>query len=39
VPLTRTVNGQQTPGLLVVLNEPWYDWAGLAEQFEVQVGP
>src|ERR1035441_184071 len=31
------VNGQQTPGLLVVLNEPWYDWAGLAEQFEVQV--
>jgi hypothetical protein len=37
VPLTRTINDQQTPGLLVVLNEPWYDWAGLAEQLEVQI--
>ncbi|MGA7241469.1 MAG: hypothetical protein WBY44_37650, partial [Bryobacteraceae bacterium] len=37
IPLTRTVSGQQTPGLMVVLNEAWYEWAGLAERFEVQI--
>jgi hypothetical protein len=37
IPLTRTVNSQMTPGLMVVLNDAWFDWAGLAEQFNVRV--
>ena len=37
IPVTRAVNGEQTPGLMVVINEPWYEWAGLAEQFQVQI--
>jgi hypothetical protein len=37
IPLTRTVPGEQTPGLLVVVNEAWYEWAGLAEKLEVQI--
>lgn len=37
IPLTRTGKGEQTPGLLVVINEAWYDWAGLAEKLEVQI--
>ena len=37
IPLTQTGAGAETPGLLAVLDDIWYDWAGLAEQLDVQV--
>jgi hypothetical protein len=37
VPLTEADAGQKTPGLLVVLNEPWFDVGGLAEQLRIEV--
>jgi hypothetical protein len=37
IPLTQAGDGEVTPGLLAVLDDIWYDWAGLAEQFEVQI--
>jgi hypothetical protein len=37
IPLTHTNEDEATPGLMAVLDDIWYDWAGLAEQFEVQI--
>jgi hypothetical protein len=39
LPLTESGNRceQSTPGVLVVLNEPWFEVAGLAERFEAEV--
>jgi len=38
VPLTRTADAAtQTPGLLVVLDEPWFEWGGLAETFSAHI--
>ena len=37
IPLTRTGAGETTPGLLAVLDDTWYDWAGLAEELQVMV--
>lgn len=37
IPLTQTGEGELTPGLMVVLDDISYDWAGLAENFKVQV--
>lgn len=37
VPLTEAGKEGQTPGLLVVLNEPWYEVGGLAERLEARV--
>ena len=40
LPLTEGLNAgvMGTPGLLVVLNEPWYEAAGLGEAFSVEIG-
>jgi hypothetical protein len=37
IPLTQTVADEKTPGLLAVLDDAWFDWAGLAEQLQVRV--
>lgn len=37
IPLTQTPANATTPGLMVVLDDMWYEWGGLAEQFEVAI--
>lgn len=37
VPLTQREKGGETPGLLVVLAEPWFELGGLAEELDVRV--
>lgn len=37
IPLTEAEKDEKTPGLLVVLNEPWFDVGGLAEQLRIEV--
>lgn len=37
VPLTRPGSGEGLPGLLVVLDEPWFNTGGPAEELDVEV--
>jgi len=37
IPLTQTRDQEQTPGLLVVVDEPWFEWAGLAEGLNARI--
>jgi hypothetical protein len=37
VPLTSAEPGDTTPGLLCILNEPWYGIGGLAERLEARI--